>query len=366
MADYKQTIKNLKMLQALQMERKILLAQTRYMEFYDRFDGQVYVSFSGGLDSTVMLDIVAQVQKAVYPEDTLHVVFVDTGLEYPEIRKFVPKYIDYLRDKYGIKIHFDQLKPTKRFYDVLCEYGYPVISKDVSMVVYGARNSKNKKQSYINRFDGINLDGTESSYKQGYIKYKYLLGADFRISDRCCYWIKEKPCMDYERETGRKPVIAIMAADSQRRKQAWLKTGCNAFDGKRPTSKPLSVWTTQNVYRYTRDYKLPYCPVYGEIIDEIKISPKRKIKRKTGRLITTGEAHTGCMFCMYGAHLNGGAKFRRMKTSHPRQYQYCMYGGEYDKNGVWKPNKKGLGLSHVLDYIGVDAEQQQLILEGWN
>jgi hypothetical protein len=55
-----------------------------------------------------------------------------------------------------------------------------------------------------------------------------------------------------------------------------------------------------------------------------------------------------------------------MKFTHPRQYEYCMYGGEYDNNGLWRPNKKGLGLSHVLDYIGVDAEQQQLILDGWN
>ena len=82
-----------------------------------------------------------------------------------------------------------------------------------------------------------------------------------------------------------------MAADSRQRKDAWLKTGCNAFDGKRPMSKPLSIWTTQDVYRYTRDYKLPYCPIYGEITEEIKISPKRKIQRKTGRLITTGEAY---------------------------------------------------------------------------
>ncbi len=342
--EYKQTHQNLKALQALPLERKILLAQTRYMEFNDRFDGQTYVSFSGGLDSTVMLDIAAQVHKAAYPDETLYVVFVDTGLEFPEIRKFVPEYIDYLRDKYGIKIQLDKPNPIKRFYDVLCEYGYPVISKEVSKIVYGARHSKDSKQSYLNKLDGLNPDFAESEYKQRYKKHKYLLNADFEISNRCCYWMKEKPCIDYERETGRKPVVAIMAADSQQRKDAWLKTGCNAFDGKRPISKPLSIWTTQDVYRYTRDYKLPYCSVYGEVVEEIKISPKRKIQRKTGRLITTGEAHTGCMFCLYGAHLDGAARLRRMKYTHPRQYNYCMYGGEYDNDGLWRPNKKRAGL----------------------
>lgn len=84
----------------------------------------------------------------------------------------------------------------------------------------------------------------------------------------------------------------MMAADSRQRKDAWLKTGCNAFDGKRLMSKPLSIWTTQDVYRYTRDYKLPYCPGYmAKSPRKSKLGPKRKIQRKTGRLITTGEAY---------------------------------------------------------------------------
>lgn len=209
--EYKQTHQNLKDLQAAPLERKILLAQTRYMEFHDRFCGQTYVSFSGGLDSTVMLDIIAQVHKAVYLDETLYVVFVDTGLEFPEIRKFVPEYIDYLRNKYGIKIQLDKPNPIKRFYDVLCEYGYPVISKEVSKIVYGARHSKDSKQSYLNKLDGLNPDFAESEYKQRYKKHKYLLNADFEISNRCCYWMKEKPCIDFEHETGRKPVVATMA-----------------------------------------------------------------------------------------------------------------------------------------------------------
>ena len=35
-----------------------MLAKRRIMEWYDYWDGQVYVSFSGGMDSTVLLALV--------------------------------------------------------------------------------------------------------------------------------------------------------------------------------------------------------------------------------------------------------------------------------------------------------------------
>ena len=32
---------------------------------------------------------------------------------------------------------------------------------------------------------------------------------------------------------------------------------------------------------------------------------------------------------------------------------FCIGGGEWDADGLWKPNEKGLGYGRVLDYIGV-------------
>ena len=71
--------KRLKELQALSLERKIQITQTRIMEWYYRYSGKVYVSFSGGKDSTVMLDLA----RRAFPD--IPAVFVNTGLEYPEI-----------------------------------------------------------------------------------------------------------------------------------------------------------------------------------------------------------------------------------------------------------------------------------------
>ena len=38
---------------------KIQVSQTRILEWYKAWDGKVYVSFSGGKDSTVLADLAA-------------------------------------------------------------------------------------------------------------------------------------------------------------------------------------------------------------------------------------------------------------------------------------------------------------------
>lgn len=72
------------------------------------------------------------------------------------------------------------------------------------------------------------------------------------------------------------------------------------------------------------------------------------------QLTTTGCDRTGCIFCMFGCHLEKEPnRFQRLKETHPRQYDYCINGGEYNDQGTWQPSKEGLGLGKVLDYINV-------------
>lgn len=129
-----------------------------------------------------------------------------------------------------------------------------------------------------------------------------------------------------------------------------MKTGCNAFESKDPKSKPMSFWTEQDVLHYIKQYNVPYCPAYGEIKmdDDPEFEGQMNWIDYLGcyepqdRLTTTGCSRTGCMFCMFGVHLEREPnRFQRMKVTHPKQYAYCM-----DK----------LGLREVLEYIGVPYE----------
>lgn len=69
--------------QSLPLEAKITMSLQRIREWHEHWDGQVYVSFSGGKDSSVLLHLV----RLLYQE--VPAAFVDTGLEFPAIRSFV-------------------------------------------------------------------------------------------------------------------------------------------------------------------------------------------------------------------------------------------------------------------------------------
>lgn len=307
----KHTRAELAQMQSLPLEVKIRMSQRRIRDWYDYFDGQVYVSFSGGKDSTVLKHLV-ETTPGVYDVPT---VFVDTGLEYPEVRMFASKRADVV------------LRPEMRFDEVIKEYGYPVISKEVSNRIYYAKKAS---EWAIKAMDGLKSDGTPCSFKQRNIKYKYLIDSPFNISSKCCDVMKKSPVKKYERETGRKPILGTMAEESIQRLSSWVKTGCNAFDSKRPVSSPMSFWTEQDVLEYIVTHNLEYAKVYGDIVCE------------DGKYKTTGVDRTGCMFCMFGCHLEKEPnRFQKMKETHPKQYEYCM-------------NK--LGLKEVLDYIGVKYE----------
>lgn len=333
--------RDLRQKQSLPLEAKIILAQQRIREWYEHWDGQVYISFSGGKDSTVLRDIV----KEMYPD--VPSVFVDTGLEYPEVRRFAIERADVV------------LRPAMRFDQVIKIYGYPVVSKEVSGYIRDAKYSKGEKLRLdrLQRLRGEHRrnDGQLSEYNCQ--KWGFLLDAPFEVSDKCCAVMKKKPLDKYARETGRKGIIGTMAAESRRRKTIWLRQGCNAFDAKKPLSKPLSIWLEQDILQYIKRNGLEIASVYGDIVERDQLQGQmRMFPDQWGELTTTGANRTGCMFCMFGAQCEKAPnRFQRMKETHPKLYAYCMGGGEY-KDGKWQPNKDGLGMRHVLDYIGVPTE----------
>lgn len=296
----------LKLLQNYPLELKVEKTKLRIREWYEHYNGEVYVSFSGGKDSTVLLHIV----RSMYPE--IEAVFSNTGLEFPEIVKFVKSF-----DNVTI------IKPKTTFKKVIEEKGYPIISKSVSNCVRLARKNiaEGKETLRVRQIRGLEKG---SKFNKG--KWEFLLDAPFKISEQCCDELKKKPMKEFNKKSSKVPFVATMADEGQLRQQRYLQTGCNAYNiGK---SQPMGFWKEQDVLEYIVKNNLEICSVYGDII-----------KNDKGLYETTGEKRTGCVWCMLGIHLDREPnRLQRLKITHPNLYDYCI-------------NK--LNMKEVLDYIGV-------------
>jgi len=317
MNDTQFKLNQLRQYQGLPLNAKITLSKKRIREWLDAFDDQCYVAFSGGKDSTVLLDLVWSI------DPTIPAVFVDTGLEYPEIREFVKSY--------GERVVW--LRPKMRFDQVIEKYGYPVLSKKISMGVDRYRNTKSVVQKTLRLHGGINPSSGKKQNRTIPVKYHNIVQAPFSISEKCCDVMKKAPMKKYGKAENRKAFIGTMAGESQQREMEYLKTGCNAFEAGTPASRPMSFWTEQDVLEYSTRKNVPICSVYGDVLRDFG-----------GSLYTTEEQRTGCMFCMFGVHLEKGEnRFQRMARTHPRMFDYCMRSRE----------ENGLGCGEVLDFIGV-------------
>lgn len=386
MAD-KHTRNDLLQMQSLPLSAKIQMTKRRISEWVEYFgeDG-VYVSFSGGKDSTVLLDLV----RKSYPD--IPAVFVDTGLEYPEIREFVRTFENVV-----------WLKPKMNFRQVIEKYGYPFFSKEISECIaesrkyikiltdrqtdrqtevhyayriadmIGVDRRKNKgNKSYqmlkegnipseileapvrIKQLFGVKCEQYGDMYDRS--RYLFMLEAPFEVSNMCCKVMKKAPVHAYSKQTGRKPITAQMADESRLRTSKWLQNGCNAFEAKNPISNPMSFWTEQDVLLYVKENDIPLASVYGDIVvdyfamnqcdNQMSLSDYGVSERETPILKTTGCERTGCMFCGYGCHLEKSPnRFERMKQTHTKIYDYIMRS----------KSDGGLGYKEIIEWINTNG-----------
>jgi len=310
------TIRRLKQMQSLPLNGKIEHTIRDIIDFYEKMNGDVYVAFSGGKDSTVLLHLV----RKIYPE--IDAVFSNTGLGYPEIKNFV-KTVD----------NVEEIRPKMSYRQVIESFGYPVISKEQSMFIRQYRDSGseylrwvrwNGKQIVKQKEDWLKAKNQGEEVLKNLIgghykisnKWKFLAKAPFKISEQCCDVLKKRPFYKFEKETGLKPYIGLMADNSRMRSRMYLMNNmCNVFKKGKERSMPLTYWLEEDIWNYIKQENLSYSEIYDK-----------------------GVSNTGCMFCLFGIAQEKESRFEFLRQHHPNLYNYCM-------------RKGGLNLKQVFDFF---------------
>lgn len=255
------------------------------LETIDMFIGKFpsYVSFSGGKDSTILLHLSRMIKKDI------RTVFFNTTNEFPDMYRFI-KQVD------GI----EWVQPEMNLKQVIEKCGFPLISKEQSQYIREARTTKSEKLLELR------LNGRKGNQGKISNKWQHLINAPFDISEKCCFYLKKKPAIKFEKETLLKPIIGTSVGESKLRMQKYMKTGCNSFETKRIASYPLSFWTDENKWEFIKRNKIKYCELYDK-----------------------GETQTGCMFCGFGCQHDN--RFERLKEIEPKSHEIAM---NLKNNGV--------------------------------
>lgn len=279
--------------------------------------------------------------------------------------------VSYLEDASIQKIHkqlgIERLKSAVKYVDedgrehrwtkpeIIQEFGFPVLSKEIAAKIetlanptaknatvrhaivtgetgeYGGfqKNSRMKmSQKWLEKFGGYanEIEGTDYQMP------------DFKVSSKCCYYLKERPCDDWAREHNSVPFVGLMASEGGRRAKSLRINGCNYFGASTIRSAPFAIFSRQDILQLALDLNVPVPEIYGSIE-----------RREDGTLYTTKAQRTGCSMCGFGIHLEKRPhRFDQLKERNPKEWEYWMFKCCTDPETGEK-----FGWARVLDYIGV-------------
>lgn len=276
--------------QSWSLEQKIDHSLGTIEAFVNRIGGvdKVYVSFSGGKDSTVTFHLA----RILYPD--ILGVFCNTGNEYPDIIRFV-------REMQSGGANIQTIRPKFTPRQVWEKYGFPLISKEASQDIHEIRVNPDSPTS-IKRLNKEKFALSKC--------WRFLLTEEFNTCHKCCKVLKKDPFHKFEKDSGRSPILGVMASESQLREKDYIRYGgCNIFRGKgRSKSMPLSIWTDNDIWDYIAKNNLPIADIYHK-----------------------GATRTGCMGCGFGAQFADDTRFRTLLREYPKCYEMVM---NYTNNGV--------------------------------
>lgn len=266
------TIEELKARQRWTFDQKLDHSVATVENFFSRLDGRCFVSFSGGKDSTVLLDLVRR-----FVDKNCLAVFCNTGAEYPDVVKFVHEFDN-------VRI----IKPKQTFKEVIEQRGFPLVSKEQSRYIRQARHTKSEKLRSMR----MNENGEKKRFGIIAKKWRYLVIQRYDVSEECCEILKKRPFRKFCKEENIRPIIATTCDESLLRMESYIRRGgCSSFEKNKEASYPLSIWLEKDIYEYIHKFDLQLCDLYQK-----------------------GFVRTGCMACGFGAHIDKNRFFLLNKT----------------------------------------------------
>ncbi len=330
--------------QQLPYEAKIQHAIIRAREFHHEMESKgkgVHVSV-GGLDSI-----------------TLFLFLHSIGIKCCAISA------SSLEDKSIVKVHkalgVENVPPEMSKTEVLKTFGYPILSKEIANKIHmlqhpseenkttrhailtgqtgefgGYRVSHRMKlsQKWLKLFGGADAEGKAMGYQE----------APFKVSDRCCEFLKERPCEKWAKEHNSRPYTGLMASEHGRRERILIQTGCNYYGKNGARSCPFAIFQRNDLLRLSLEMDKYYHEHWTEFsnthLDTIIPEIYGEIQSdENGNLYTTGEDRTGCSMCGFGIQLEKRPnRFDNLFKRNPREWAYWMID---------------CGWGEVLDYIGI-------------
>ena len=336
--------------QSLPYEAKVKLAARRANEFYDEIVGNrganVHVSV-GGLDSITLL---------------LFLRSIGLEVEAISVSALEDKSIQAVHKQLGVQ----RISPGMRQVDVLNKFGFPVISKEKASKIKALQNPTDRNAT-VRHAIMTGECGKQGGYRTGTRmqlpkKWLELFGgpenerygtnyktAPFKVSDDCCYYMKEQPCDKWAREHNSFPYLGLMASEGGRREKSLIANGCNYYGKTTIRSCPFATFLRQDLLQLALDLNVPVPEIYGTIE-----------RRADGTLYTTKAQRTGCPMCGFGIHIEPRPhRFDRLREMNPKAWRYYMYRCVTDEE-----TGETYGWGRVLDYIGVEWENPVGALKG--
>lgn len=241
---------------------------------------------------------------------------------------------------------------------IIREFGFPVLSKEIAAKIELLQNPTEKNKTVRHAI----ITGETGEYG-GYQKDSRMKMADrwlelfggyeneaenvcyqcpnFKVSSRCCYYLKEKPCDDWAKEHNSVPFLGLMASEGGRRAKSLMLNGCNYWGKSTIRSAPFAIFDRQDLLQLALDLNVPVPEIYGEIVRD-----------PDGTLRTTKAKRTGCSMCGFGIHMEGRPhRFDLLRETNPKEWDFWMRRCVTDETGTY-------GWGRVLDYIGVGWENE--------